>query len=157
MKVEKCGACGKEWHDYQCLNSEDKMNKVTADQVMESEKNMLVEAIGCEIELTNQFLEYCPEPFRSIMLSIPYNDRGYILSSCTCEAWFNGSPPSNNSQDIWLNVSEIEFQFEGEPEDAFDDPDDWYIDGDLAYLNVGYGLSIEYDIKELQETIALQY
>ena len=61
---------------------------------------------------------------------------------------FNGSPFSSEDG-IWLNVAEIEVQFDGEPEEYFEDPSDWTIKGNLAYLYIGYGLSIEVDTEEL--------
>lgn len=130
------------------------MDKITADMVEDWEKDQLLEAIGCEIELNDLFLErYCNEEFQELMRDIPEHDRGYVISGIDCKAWFNGSPSGNNDQHIWLNVAEIEFQFEGDPIDVFEDPDDFTINDDLAYLCVGYGLSIEYNQKELRESV----
>ena len=47
---------------------------------------------------------------------------------------------------------EIEIQFEGKPEDAFEDPDDWVFDGDLAYC-CHLGTTIEFDLDELKESV----
>jgi hypothetical protein len=129
--------------------------KYTVEQALEHEANMLIEALGCGIELNDLFLElYCNKEFSDLMLQVPYSDRGYVLSYADVIDWqFNGFPPSNDWQHVWLNVSEIEEQFEGEPDEWFEEPDEWFIDGDLAYLNVGYGLSINFNIEELKSAI----
>ena len=51
------------------------------------------------------------------------------------------------------DISEIEFQFEGNAIDVFEDPDDFTINGDLAYLYIGYGLSIDFDKTQLIEAV----
>ena len=132
------------------------MNKITAEDVENWEKEMLIDAIGNCIELNDLFLErYCNQEFYTLMITIPENDRGFVISGVDIQsAWFNGSPTSNSSQHIWLDVAEIEFQFEGEPIEAFEDPSDFTINGDLAYLYIGYGLSIEFDHDQLIEAIA---
>ena len=131
------------------------MYKITVDDTLENEKNMLIEAIGCEIELTDEFLSrYCSKDIQDILLPVEYGKRGFILSCVEdISAWFNGSPASQ-SDGIWLNVSEIEVQFEDISQ--IEDPDEWYINGDLAYLNVGYGLSIDYNLDELRAAV-LEY
>jgi hypothetical protein len=104
--------------------------------------------------LNDKFIKrYCSESFAAKISVIPESERECVLSGITRRHWFNGSPTDNDSQDIWLDVSEIEWQFEGDPADAFEDVSDFTIHGDLAYLYVGYGLSIEYDAAELDAAI----
>ena len=132
----------------------DKIMKYTREHAEQGEMDMLVEALGCEIELSDEFLQrYCSKAIRELLFPIPERERGFILSCCDHKAWFNGSPASQEDG-IWLNISEIEVQFKGDPEEYFEDPSDWHIQGDLAYLYVGYGLSIDYNLEQLEEAIA---
>jgi hypothetical protein len=127
---------------------------ITTDMIEDWESESLIEAIGNCIELNDLFLErYCNQEFRDLMRDIPEYDREFVLMGIDVKCQFNGFPPSGEWQHIWLDISEIEFQFEGDPADVFEDPEDFTIDGDLAYLYVGYGLSINYDIKQLKESV----
>lgn len=131
--------------------------KYTTKMAEKQEINGLLDALcnGC-IELNENFLNrYAGEKVKDILLSIPEGDRGFHLSSVIDEdnCFFNGSPASNCDNDIWLDVAEIEVQFEGKPEDFFDDPEDWYIKDDLAYHYVGYGLTVNVDVDTLKENI----
>jgi hypothetical protein len=131
------------------------MEKITADMIQEREADSLIEALGNCLELNDDFLSrYCGDEFKALISRIPEHDREYVISGLSERHWFNGSPAGNDTQDIWLDVAEIEYQFEGNPEDVFENPDDFTIHGDLAYLYVGYGLSIEYDRDELNQAIA---
>ena len=130
------------------------MSKITNDQILDWEANSLIEAIGNCIELNDLFLErYCNQEFQELMKDIPERDREFVISGLDINHYWNGSPAGSNDQHIWINVSEIEFQFEGNPEDVFEDLDDLTINGDLAYLYVGYGLSIEFDKIQLIEAV----
>lgn len=131
--------------------------KYTAEMAMEQETSALLDAL-CDgaIELNKVFLDrFAAEDVKEQLLRVPERDRAYCLSYAIDEAdcFFNGSPASNCNGDIWLDVSEIEVQFNGEPEDFFEDPDDWTINGDLAYLYVGYGLTVQVDVEALKEVI----
>jgi len=130
------------------------MNKITTDMIEDWEKESLIDALGNCIELNDLFLErYCSQEFQDLMKDIPERDREFVISGIDVKSWFNGSPAGNNSQDVWLNVSEIEFQFEGDPAEVFEDPEEFVINGDLAYLYIGYGLSIEFDHDQLIEAV----
>ena len=130
------------------------MKKITSEDIEEQEANSLLDAIGNCLELNNDFLaRYCSDEFKIIISKVPESDREYILSGIEEQHWFNGSPAGNNSQDIWLDISEIEYQFEGAAEDVFENPDDLTINGDLAYLYVGYGFSIKYNREELIKAV----
>ena len=130
------------------------MHKITVNGTMDCEKSSLIEAIGHEIELTDGFLErYCSQDIRNILLPIEYHKRGYILSCASItNSWFNGTVPGHNSYHIWIDVSEIEIQVDDIAQ--LEDPDDWVISGDCAYLYVGYGLSVEFNLEELREAAA---
>jgi len=133
--------------------------KYTAEMAMEQEKQGLLDALcdGC-IELNNEFLDrFAGNSVKEQLLRVVEGDRGYFLDSAFVidedNCFFNGSPASNCDNDIWLDVSEIEIQFDGDPEEYFDNVDDWTIDGDLAYLYVGYGLTVNVDVDALKENI----
>lgn len=129
------------------------MNKITSDMVEEWEAESLLDAIGNCIELNDEFLNrFCSVEFANLMKQVPEHDREFVLSGLDENHWFNGTV-ADNSDDIWLDVSEIEYQFEGNPDDVFENPDDFTIHGDLAYLYVGYGLSIQYDREQLESAI----
>lgn len=130
------------------------MNKITAEQVMECEKNQLIEALGSVLELNNSFLaRYCGDGVRALLEVIPEQDRGYALVIAERESYFNHSIPSNKGNVILLPVSEIEYQFQGEPAEVFENVEDWHIERDLAYLYIGYGLTIEYDLELLEQAV----
>tara|TARA_R110002110_G_scaffold397392_1_gene612691 strand:+ start:112 stop:525 length:414 start_codon:yes stop_codon:yes gene_type:complete len=50
-------------------------------------------------------------------------------------------------------IGEIEIQFEGEPKDYFADPDDWYIDKDLAYCTM-HSVVAGFDYEKVKEAVA---
>lgn len=128
--------------------------KITTDDIEEQEATSLIEALGNCIEMNDEFLKRnCSAEFAAIMREVPEGDREYIISGLSEKHWFNGSPTCDDCQDIWLDVSEIEYQFEGSPEDTFENPDELTIRGELAYLYVGYGLSIDFDRDELVKAI----
>jgi hypothetical protein len=131
------------------------VNKITSEQIMEWEKEALVDAaFSGAIELNDEFLErFCEESFVELMKKIPESDRAYVLDGVDYSAFFNGTIAGKDS-DLWLNVSEIEYQFDGDPEEVFENPEEFTINADLSYLYVGYGLSIDFDRKELLVAIA---
>lgn len=122
-------------------------NKMTVETALEHEKEALIEALGYCIELSNEFIErYASEDVRDLLLSIPEYQRADAIEDAIDpdkSEWvgFYYSPESS----ILLNIYEIEVQFEGEPEDYFEKPDDWHIDGDLAYTTTGLGLAVHID------------
>lgn len=129
-------------------------SKLTVEDIEEFEAQTLLEALGNCLELNDEFLSrYCSKEFAELIGQVPERDREYVISGVSEKHWWNGSPAENDCQDIWLDVGEIEWQFEGNPEDVFEDPNDFTIHDDLAYLYVGYGLSIEFDHKELKDNI----
>lgn len=129
--------------------------KLSASDIENMEGDSVVGALfDGSIELNNAFLKsFCSERFYNLMKAIPLRDRAYILDGIKEEHWFNGYPASNTSQDVWIDISEIEWQFDGDPCDVFEDPQDFTIHENLAYLYVGYGLSVEFDRDELDQAL----
>ena len=129
-------------------------NKVTADQVMEWEAESLIDAVGNCLELNDEFISrYCGEGVKEQLLRVEESDRGYLLSSHLGEGSFGSGLDSLSDNDITLPHSEIEHQFEGEASDYFENPDDFTINGNLAYLYTGYGFSIDVDVPALRDEI----
>ena len=128
--------------------------KLTTEDIEEQEANTLIEALGNCLELNNEFLDkYASGEFKTLMLSVPESDREYILSGVSENHHFPGFPAGNDTQDLYLTCDEIEYQFEGKPEDVFENPDDFTIQGDLAYLYTGYGLCITFYKDEIRQNI----
>ena len=127
--------------------------KTTTESILTSEKQSLLEAIDHgNIELNNEFLDrYCGDKIKSLLLKVDYTDRAYLLSDCIDEktAYFIYNVSFVSHNEIYLNINEIETQFEGPAEEFFEAPDDFYIDGLFAYLSCGYGLAIPVDIDRL--------
>lgn len=132
------------------------MTKFTADMAMDQEKQVMLDALCGGIELNEEFLtRYAGENVKTQLMRLPERDRSFYLSSAIDEdnCFFNDTVVINMPNDIWLDISEIEIQFEGESEDYFENLEDWTIDKDLAYLYVGYGLTIKVDIERLTKDI----
>ena len=129
----------------------------TTEMAEENEKLSLLDAL-CDncIELNDEFLNrFAGKEGARILKTVPESDRAFHLDGHidTETSFFNGSPAGNCDNDIWLDVSEIEVQFEGEPREFFEDVNDWHIDGDLAYHYVGYGLTVDVDVEGLEQDI----
>jgi len=133
----------------------------TREMAEEQEIQGLLDALyDGSIELNEDFLAQCAgETVKEILMAIPEEDRAFHLDGCIDEneCFFNGSPATNCDNDIWLNISEIEIQFEGNPHDFFQNVDDWTIKGDLAYLYIGYGLTVNVDVDSLRKNIKEWY
>jgi len=130
--------------------------KYTIEQAQEQEKISLIEALGNGLELNDEFLDlYAGEALKTALKGLDESDRAYVLDSYIDDdkAYFNGSITSLTDNGFLLPCGEIEIQFEGEASDFFEKPEDWTIDGNLAYYYVGYGLTIEVDIDGLKEEI----
>ena len=132
--------------------------KITNEQIEEWEAQSLVDGLfDGSLELNDEFLEqYAGEDLRRALLSVPENDRAFLLDGHTGEPWFNGTIPSLDTDSFLLPCGEIETQFDGNAADVFETPDDLCIQGDLAYLYIGYGLSVPVDVAGLRAEIAEQ-
>ena len=127
---------------------------IKTDDILEWEADSIIDAIGNSIELNDTFLKlYCNQEFQELMADIPEYDREYVLSGIDVDSTWNSFPPGNEWQHIWIDISEIEYQFEGDPKEMFEDLEDLVINGDLAYLYTGYGLSLNYNRDQLLESI----
>ena len=132
-----------------------KKQKVTPEMIMDWEAESLIDAIGCELPLDDDFLDrYCGERIKKALkqVSIPLM-RGWLLDGKFKTSYFNGSVPGLADDEILLPCAEIEYQFEDE-EELDNSSGDFTIDGDLAYLYVGYGLKIEVDCDGLEKAVA---
>ncbi len=128
------------------------MTKYTTEMAEKQEIVQILDALGEGIELNDDFLNRrVGADVKNILMHVPQCDRLSHLSDCIDEdnCYFNGSPAGNDPGTIWIDIHSISVQFEGEAEDFFENPDDWHIDGDLAYHSVGYGLTIPVDIVQL--------
>jgi len=127
--------------------------KTTTESILTGEKQLLLEAIdNGNIELNNEFLNrYCGDKIAALLLKVDYTDRAFLLSDCIDEktAYFIYNVSFVSHNEIYLNINEIETQFEGPADEFFETPDDFYIDGDCAYLSCGYGLAIPVDLDRL--------
>jgi hypothetical protein len=129
----------------------ERVTKITAEQAVEWEIESLRDAIGNCIELNDTFLaRNCSDTVKSQLLRVPEDDREYLLADCITHAWANGSPASRHDG-IWLELSEIELQIDSI--DDLEDPDDWTINGDLAYYYVGYGVSFDVNTDQLERDV----
>ena len=134
--------------------------KITPDQVQDMEAESIIDALGDCLVLDDDFLaKYAGEELKAALLAIPEDERAFHLDGYTGKATFNGGISSLRPCAFLLPSGEIEFPFEGPPEEVFEDPSDFAIaDGsNLAYLYTGYGLTIEVDVpglvKDYQEWI----
>lgn len=127
--------------------------KLTADDIERMELDGLAEAIGNCLELNDDFLSrYCGKDICGQLARVPESEREYMLSSHIGEGYFCHTIPTESDREIFLNVGEIEFQFEGSPADTFENPDDFHISGDCAYLST-YGAYFPVDIEGLRSDI----
>ena len=131
--------------------------KITAEQIEEWEIESMIDALlGGAFELNDEFLDrYAGADLAALLKTVPESDRAFHLDGNIEpeEAHFNATVPGLEEAAFMLPHNEIEYQFEGTPEEAFEKPDDFHIEGDLAYLYTGYGLTIPVDMNGLRESI----
>ena len=91
------------------------MNKLSAAQAVQSEIESIKEALGCELELNDEFIgRHCSETVAEQLLRVDESDRGDLLEHNITHAWANGSPASN-ADGIWVECGEIEIQIDFKP------------------------------------------
>ena len=134
----------------------EKNRKITAEDILESHRELLIESLfDGSLELNDCFIRtYCNEEIQSILIPLSEDTRAIVLDGTIKDSWFNGSIPGDVYHCL-IPCEEIEYQFEGIPEDVFEDPGDFTIRGNLAYLYTGYGFSIEFDIDSINRNIKL--
>lgn len=130
------------------------MAKITNEQIMDWEQQSMREALGNSLELHDEFLaKYCGENVRALLKQLPEKEREFALQGCDGEGHFPGTVYGNQPDAIVLPSGEIEHQFDGDPADVFETPDELTINGSLAYLYTGYGLVIPIDCVKLAENV----
>ena len=115
--------------------------KITAEQILDWEKSSLIDAIGCELEMHDDFLKYCGDKLKSMLLPLTTKQRNQVLYDCVDEnstRWSSGYDNTDDNQ-IFIVLHEIETQIDSI--DELENPDDFTINkcGDtlLAYYYVG--------------------
>jgi hypothetical protein len=131
--------------------------KITAEQILDWEKNSLIDALGCELEMNDDFLKYCGDKLKSMLLPLTTKQRNQIVQDCIDEnstRWSSGYDSADDNQ-IFIELHEIETQIDSI--DDLENPDDFTINpcGDtfLAYYYVGNGLLVGIDLEKLQSKI----
>ena len=132
-----------------------KKQKVTPEMIMDWEAEGLIDAIGGELPVDDDFLDrYCGERIKKALMQIKSaQERYWLLDDHLKINYFNGSVPNRADDDILLPCEEIEYQFEDEDE-MDNSSGDFTIHGDCAYLSVGYGLTIKVDCDGLEKAVA---
>lgn len=129
------------------------MSKITVEMVENWELQSLADAIGNCLELNDDFISrYCGEEIARQLVRVKESDREYILQSHIKEGYIVNTIPTVSSREIYLNIGEIEYQFEGDPAEVFENPDDFYISGDCAYVSC-YGAYFPVDVDALRQEI----
>lgn len=136
------------------------MNLLTNEQIEANELASLGDAIGSCLELNNDFLaRYCGAEVREQLGKLTCERlRAYVLQGCLIEGkeWFAHGLECEQPDAIYLPSGEIEIQFEGEPENFFESPEDLTIYGGLAYYYTGYGAFFPVDVAKLAENVTTE-
>ena len=125
---------------------------LTTEQARQNEADMVADAIGTCLEVNREFIEsYCSEDVRDMLLQLSDDrDRAAALINSLGDAREWGVFPHEAS--VILPVGEIEVQYEGSPEEWFAEPEEWTIDGNLAYLTMDSVL-VAVDMDSLREEV----
>ena len=127
--------------------------KITTEDVENWELESLSDAIGNCLELNDDFLSrYCGKEVAELLRQVPEPDRESILAPHIGEGRIVGGFYSIGESSIVLPIGEIETQFDGAPEDYFDNPADFVIHGNLAYLSAD-GAEFPIDVPGLTEDV----
>lgn len=131
--------------------------KITTEQILDWEKSSLIDALGCELEMNDDFLKYCGDKLKSMLLPLTRKQRDQVVHDCIDESstrWSSGYDNTDDNQ-IFIELHEIETQIDSI--DELENPDDFTINtcGDmiLAYYYVGNGLLVGIDLEKLQSEI----
>lgn len=127
-------------------------NKLTIDEAMEQEAVNVADAYFSHFDDPLQFAGEKVKDlfFEFSALMLDEQDIRWVLDLASGDPREWGHFADDNS--VIIPIGEIEVQFEGNAEDYFDSPDDWVIDGDLAYCSMPSVL-IPIDPDELEEEL----
>ena len=127
-------------------------NKLTIETAMEQEAINVADAFfshfGDPLQYAGKAVKDLFFEFSALMLD--EQDIRWILDSCS------GDPREwgyyGDDKSIIIPIGEIEVQFEGKAEDYFESPEDWVIDGDLAYCSM-VSVIILIDLEKVEEEL----
>ena len=132
--------------------------KITAEQILDWKQNELIDALGCELEMNDDFLKYCGDKLKSMLLPLTTKQRNQVVQGCVDESstrWSRSGYDGKDDNQIFIELHEIETRIDSI--DELENPDDFTIDacGDtlLAYYYVGNGLLIGIDLNALPSEI----
>ena len=126
-------------------------NYITADMIRKWELKSLKEAIGCELSLSDEFLNSnCSEELQTVLMPLLEKDRNFIIQDNINDCWELNIFGSSES-DINIVTGEIETQLEN-PLEELSEPDNHVINGDLVYTRFE-GISIEVNYEGLKQYI----
>ncbi len=126
-------------------------NYITVDRIKEWELKALKEAIGCELSLSDEFLESnCSDKLKKLLIPLLEKDRNFIIQENITDCWELNIFGSSDS-DINILTGEIETQLEN-PLKELSEPSDHVINGDLVYTSFS-GISLKVDYEGLKQYI----
>lgn len=118
---------------------------ITKKQTKENEIDMMLDGIfDGNIELENMGNGIIlGDDLKEIIPMIPMNDRAYYLNDAINreDIHFVGGYVDMEPRSIFIRYPEmgVKLPDDASPQECLEDPDDWHIDGDWAYLYVGEG------------------
>ena len=125
-------------------------NYITIDMIKEWELKALRDAIGCELSLTDEFLESnCSNELKNLLMPLPFKERGFHV----WDNIENGKELNifGDDGDIKILIGEIETQLE-DPLNELEAPEDHYIKGNLVYTLLE-GASFNVNLENIKESI----
>lgn len=136
------------------------MQKLTVEQAKEREQEQLLDALcNGSIELNDTFLDRnAGKATAEVLKSITEDDRRFIMTTLLeteedkCR-WIGHY--FNNDGYIILRCPEICVRIPDgmEPSEYLEDPEEWTIDGKMAYTTTGVGLAVYADAEALDDAI----
>jgi hypothetical protein len=136
------------------------MSKLTLESIERDEIESLFEYLTTQRDFWyGDYARYITNDVAEILFKLPDEEarKSVVAESMKVEdAFFNGTVWPYEKPNIYIPDGEIEVQFEGKPEDAFDEETlkEAYINdesSDLAYFSFGYGVVFPVNINKLRE------
>ena len=126
---------------------------LTSEQARQNEADMIADAIGTCLEVNREFVEaYCSEDVRDMLSQLSdERDMSEALVNSLGDAREWGHWRCELAS-VTLPVGEIEVQYEGSPGEYFAEPEEWTINGNLAYLTMESVL-VAVDMDSLREEV----